>query len=642
MSFTKITIAIHQEELDQFTNQELFECLTAADDLYHNDNESFLEDDEYDALRRYMEVIDKTNKYFLGTGSNVRGGKVKLPFEMGSLNQIQIGDIEDWVTKNNLQHNELVLSDKMDGVSGLIIYDDPGDMQISYSRGNGTHGADTFRHMSKIKNVPEKVSGKMVVRVEVELSETAFKSLQDAGIRSRSGKQYKNSRNMTSGLMNSKTNPDIVYEYLSVIAYEIKDFTGNKADQLVKLSQEGFQVVEWTNSHGYKMNDTDLAEFIELRKKKLDYAIDGIVIDVNDAKKRSEMNPTSDTLNPDYSIKYKVTDAENYAETTVVEVEWRLSKHGYWKPRLILEPVELVGVTVTHATGYNAKYILANNIGVGSIVALSRMGDVVPNVVKIISSTTAQMPEGDWEWTVNDKGEQVDAFIADKNVDIVQINQMIDFFDKINAPYLKAGNVTKLFKAGFVKPEQVITMVKSEMSSILGENGNKAYDGLVKKLSDIQLYQLMGAFSNERGIGVRKMKKLQAGLGLEVILAEQFNIHDVIKLDNFDIKSAEKVMRVVELFGPFLDYTDGFIDIADEETIGTALAGQKVCVSGFRDANLAAKVERLGGTIQGNVSGKTTLLVTKDVNATSGKPKKARELGIKIMSVEEFKKIIGE
>lgn len=631
---------------NNLTVTEYVELLEAADHQYHNEQESFMTDSEYDALRATVQNLAPTHPYFIGVGSAVRGGKVTLPFQMGSLNQVQIGDIEKWVSKNNLEDETVIVSDKMDGTSALIVYDENGDPQIAYSRGNGYEGADISRHIFKISNVPPQIytNESLIVRAEVEISEQSFKKLQT--IMSRSGKPYKTARNMTAGLMNSKTNPDIVYEHLSVIAYEVLDFPGSKKEQLQKLEEVGFSVVPYSSyMKGRDLTDEKLADFLEMRKAHTDFAIDGIVIDVDSEKKRAEMNPTRDTLNPDYSIKYKVTDTSNYAETTVVEVEWNLSKHGYLKPRLILEPVTLVGVTVTHATGYNAKYIVDNNIGKGAIVAVSRMGDVVPNVVKVIKATNADLPDEEFTWTTNDKGENVDIIIIDHhNNSEVKVQQAIDFFMSIETPHLREGNIRKL--AEHTSDDiisDIIQMSQNQLVGIVGENGNKIYNGLHSRLNDIPLHVLAGSVPVfGRGVGKRKFKKLIKGLGIkEAQEISSLTTSKIAAVDGFEEKTAQKIVDGSQDFLKFITDNHDYINIAKEDApTGNSMAGQKVVFTGFRDAELQVAVELAGGEMQSSVSGKTTMLVTKDPNSTSGKVQKARDKGVRIVGIEELKSML--
>jgi len=623
---------------DDYTADEIIVILSEADGLYSNDGESFIEDNEYDALYQIASRLDPSNVYFTGVGSDVRGGKVKLPYEMGSLNQVEIGDIEDWVTKNGLQDENVVITDKMDGTSALIIYGDDGLPQIAYSRGNGTEGADISRHIFKIKNVPKQVSGKMVVRVEVELTETAFAELNTKMDRHSSKGGYKNARNMIAGIMNRKENPDVVWDYVTVVAYQVVGSEESKTDQMNILEVEGFDVTPYTTSTGLELTDEILSEFLNMRRMISDYAIDGVVIDVDSAEKRASMNPTRDTLNPEYSIKYKVADDSNYAVATVKGVTWNVSKHGFLKPQVNLEPVELVGVTISNATGFNAAFIVDNGIGPGAKVALTRSGDVIPFITDVIESVKPSYPSEDCEWNET----RVDLVLLNKDSsDEVIINQNIDFFMKIEAPMLKEGNIRKLFNMGLDAPHHVIRMTREDAIAILGENGNKVFEGLQAKLSDIPAYKLMGAFSTERGLGVRKCKKLQAAFGLNALVNGQMMKDQIVEVESFDEKTADKVIAMMDDFSVFLNYIEGHYSFEEEvDTSGGSLAGEKIVFTGFRDAELGEAVEKAGGEMQSGVSGKTTILVCKDPNSTSGKVQKARDKGVRIIGLDEMRGMV--
>jgi len=623
---------------DDYTIENIIDILALADVDYAVDN-SFIEDNEYDALYLIASRLDPANVYFTGVGSEVRGGKVKLPFEMGSLNQIEIGDIEEWIRKNNLINETLVLSDKMDGTSALILYGDDGLPQIAYSRGNGTEGADISRHIFKIKNVPKQVSGKMTVRVEVELTETAFAELNTKMTRHSSKEAYKNARNMVAGIMNRKENPAVVWDYVTVIAYQVVGSDESKQHQLDVLEAEGFDVTPYVTAQGSELNDEILADLLNKRRDDTDYAIDGLVIDVNSKEKRAAMTPNRDTLNPDYSIKYKVADDSNYAVATVEGVTWNVSKHGFLKPQVNLVPVDLVGVTISNATGFNAKFIQENGVGAGAKVALTRSGDVIPFITAVLESVTPDMPTENCVWNETN----VDLVLVDKdNNEEVAINQVIDFFSKIEAPMLKEGSVRKLYEAGFTAPEQIIRAERNDLVRVLGENGNKVYDGLVNALADIPAYKLLGAFSTERGLGVRKFKKLQTAFGLNDLLDGEFNVAKIAAVEGFNDKTAEKVRITIDAFGVFLADIDSYYTWEVEVAVkaGGSMEGMKVVFTGFRDADLQQAIETAGGEMQSGVSAKTTILVTRDPNSTSGKVQKARDKGVMILGIDDIKDMV--
>ena len=626
---------------------DLFSVLELADDLYYNDEESFLTDTEYDSLYQYGKSIDPTNEYFLGIGSAVRGGKVNLPFQMGSLDQVYTGEIAAWVIKHNL-HNEVALvSDKLDGASGMVIYDGDGKFQIAYSRGDGVQGADISRHLSLMPSVPKQIGydKPIVIRGENIISKTNFPLVQKVAT-SRSGRPYKNARNMVSGLMNASTNPPNVYRYVDFVAYEIVGSELRKSDQLQLLDKLGFKVVEYLPADFAKLNDSFLTAVLTEAKRNSDYELDGIVIDVNSAEKRADMNPTKSTLNPAYSIKYKVTDESNIAYPTVVDVEINISKDGYLKPRVQIEPVDLVGVTVTWATGFNMKFINTHKIGPGSKIKITRSGDVIPFIMEVIHPAEVEDYK---EWFKNKIDEHGDTVWTDTGVDLVlkdpesnptvRYEKLVDFFDTLNVPNLGEGNLQKIFDLGFETPDLIIELTQEDLSTIIGSKsiGTKIFKGIREKLTNIPIYKLMGAHpSFGRGVGVRKMKKLYEAFQGDMSKCSSLNW--IVSVDGFEEKTARKIQAGYEEFMCFLGNISPYISIQEYEAPkqGT-LSGKVFVFTGFRDANLEKAIENVGGKMGSSVSSKTHYVVTTDPTGSSGKLDKARSLGIPVIGVDELK-----
>ena len=635
-------------DLEEFTSDQIISVLEVADDLYYNDEESFLDDSEYDVYYQYAQNSDPTNAYFCGVGSSTRGGKIDLPYQLGSLDQKYEGEIVDWVAKNQLLTLDTVVSDKLDGASALAIYDGSGSFQIAYSRGDGIQGADISRHMRLIPSVPQTIQydKPLAIRGENIISKANFPKARVA--KTRNGKPYKNARNMVSGLMNASENPDAVYQYVDFVAYEIVGSELSKVEQLILLDQLGFKIVNYVTFLGGRLTDDLLTKYLNMVRDENEYEIDGIVIDVDSAAKRSQMNPTRSTLNPAYSIKYKVADANNTAIVEVVDVEINISKHGYLKPRVQIVPTELVGVTVTWATGFNMKFIADNLIGPGSKIRITRSGDVIPFIQNVVS----YFP-GDFSLWFTHKVQTIGkCHWSEKKVDLIlndvannataRYEQLVDFFASIEAPHLAEGNLQKIFDMGFETPESVILLTKEDISSLIGStsNGHKIFNGLKEKLTNIPMYKLMGAHpAFGRGVGIRKMKKLYEAFKGEW---EDFeNKRRIISVDGFDEKTANKI---VNGFGPFMNFlaeVEDLITIAPYEAPKSGnLNGLSVVFTGFRSKDLEKQVENAGGKMSTSVSSKTGLVVTDDVDGSSGKLTTAREKGIKIISMAELKEML--
>jgi len=634
------------QSFDEFDVDVLIGVLMETDGLYTNDEaESYITDAQYDFLYQFVYAQAPTDEYFLGVGSEIRGEKIKLPFTMGSLDQVPQGAMPEWLNKYNLtaEGEFIVISDKLDGASGMVVYDLEGPLQIAYSRGNGTEGADITRHMRKMQNCPQTVDNggqPLTVRGENIFEFSSFPFLQKNFFR-KDGKRYKNPRNMVAGVMNAESKEDALYDYVKFVAYEIVGSELSKQEQFRRLEELGFEVPHSLAKRGCELSDEYLTGYLEVRKENSIYEIDGIVLDVDGAEKRAEMNPTRDTLNPAFTIKYKMNT--DVCDITVIDVEYNPSSHGYWKPRVNLQPTEMGGVTVSWATGFNAAFIRDNNIGAGAVLRVTRSGDVIPFIMSVVTpADEAQLPPDEYayHWTVNTVGKEVDAVLDNPNdLPVVAVKRMVKFFEKIDAPLLKMGNVEKLVTAGYSK-EQVIRATEEALVGDLGKNGTKVYEGLRKKLADIPLYKIMGAVSTERGMGVRRMKKIQDAFGRDGLYGCT-SMHKIMGVEGFDEITATMALNVIDDFKDFFADVQDYVTIAEEVEVGDGLAGQKICFSGIRDKELAAVIESQGGVVASSVSGKTTLLVTKDVNSTTGKPQKARDLGIEIIDIEEMRRRVA-
>jgi NAD-dependent DNA ligase len=637
------------DSYDDYEIDELTAVLKGADDLYHNEQESYLTDAQYDSLRRYVEMTAPDHSYFGSVGSEVRGGKVKLPYPMGSLTQIYEGEMTGWVKQHDLTNSDFVITDKLDGTSALVLFK-KGGLQIAYSRGDGTEGADITRHIKKFGSLPKVLSDKsdLAIRGEVILTKRNFIILRDELVK-RGKREYKNARNMVAGLMNSSENDPIVYDYLHFVAYEIVgDNSRSKGQMLKHLNDLGFMIPVNTIQRGSDLTDEYLTELLEGARQETDYEIDGIVIDVNQQAERAKLNPTRDTLNPAYALKYKVADASNLAIATVKSVEWNASKHGYLKPRVNIEPVELVGVTVQYATGFNAKFIHEGKIGPGAKIRITRSGDVIPFILGVVEpAKQADMPKVDWRW--NDTN--VDAVLTNPSEnEEVSIQQTLDFFSSIDAPNLKEGSVREMFAQNKYKSatEALTKMIRAPKTAweyVIGANGTKIYEGIRAKLSDIPLYVFLGSTHFfGRGVGVRKFKKLVTGLKIDKVSElKHLNVAQICTVEGFDEKTAKKIISGVDQFFAFYATVNEYVSFAALAAVPTTglMIGQKVCFTGVRSKELEDKIVAEGGEIASTVSGKTTILVCLDPSSNSGKMGKAKALGIKCVTIKQMEAMLA-
>ena len=611
--------------------EQLVKILEAAAELFHNgeDEESFLDDSDYDKLERMLRSIDPTNPFLEAVGSNVRGGKIDLPFPMGSLDQVYEGETLEWVTKNGWLDELFIVSDKQDGTSALNIHKN-GKLQIAYSRGNGYQGADITRHISKIKQFPQHHSENIVVRAEVIIPEGEFSELQF--VAEQSGERvYKNARNYVAGRMNASESPEAFYKVAKVIATSIVEPKMGKLEQFETLASAGYEVTPYVVIKGHQLTDKWLEEYLTERRKLSPTAIDGLVIDLDNAQLRAALRRKSSSLNPMYSRKFKLGSSENVAIATVKKVHWEPSKYGYLKPRVEIEPIDLVGVTITYATGFNAKFIRDNKIGFGTKLQITRSGDVIPFIQKVIDPTTADMPlfteYGEMSWS---EGE-VDLFIVDTaNNRDVQLHLIDSVFSGLDVPFIRMSTIEKLYDAGYTSTLSIIKATEEELKTLIGESaGAKIYSGIRDKLNPVDFAILAGSTSLlGRGLGRRKMTKLVEALGYDCILDGSITVDQIITVDGFERKSAQPLVDNLPKLLQFLADLEGYYTLAKpkEKTVGGDLEGLTVVFTGVRDKDLESLIESRGGKIGSGVNKNTSFLIAKDPNGNSSKLVKAREL----------------
>ena len=634
-------------EISDITSNMLVNILKTTSDYYNNNGESPITDENYDLLEQMLQNIDPNNNQLSSVGSSVRGGKVTLPFPMGSLDQNYENDTIKWIKDNNWENELFVITDKQDGTSALNQYcGKNNELNISFSRGNGFQGADITRHVKNIPNIPKYMNEPCSVRLEIIMQDKVFEnyqnSCQDSGTR-----VYKNPRNYVAGRMNASESPEWFYENILGIATSVVEPKMGKLEQLQFLENSGYTVTPYIVKKGYELTDEFLIEYLTARRNLSLTSLDGLVIDLDNFDLRSLLRRKSSSLNPMYSRKFKVGSEINVAYPLVKNVHWEPSKSGYLKPRIEIEPTELNGVTITYCTGFNAKFIRDNGIGPGAKIQLTRSGDVIPFVQKVInpSPTGYLLPSeelyGPLLWTKGD----VDLYIVDSgNNREVQINKLDAMFSALEIPFLRQTSIEKLYDAGLDDAVKIIKASEQELKDIIGESsGEKIFEGIRKKLNPIDFYILAGSSQLlGRGIGRRKMKKLADAIGIDELLYTNITEEDIIKVEGFDQTTAKTIMENLDNFLQFLYNIDGYykLNVIKNEPIVGKFLNKTFVFTGFRDNTAKELIENQGGLVKDSVNGDTSYLVTKNPESTSGKNQKALLLGVKIISPTELYALI--
>lgn len=626
------TIYTHYSAIQYMTTIDQY---LAAKHAYYNTDTPIMDDATFDALERTLAITHP--ELLLQIGAPERGGKTPLPAPMGSLNQVfNEGEFARWAAKYPA-HTVAVITEKIDGNSALLKYKN-GILMSSFSRGNGIQGANNLRHTRLMSSIPQQIGNSFtgLIRGEIAILKEDWDEVRELAT-THSGKDYANARNFTAGFLNGKTGMKGLYKYFKFVAFEIIDTKLSKQQMITALRAAGF-TVPVTDVYSVRNLTFDRCrklcdELVEGSK----FEADGIVVDI-DAPTSRDQAVDLDDLNPTHAIKIK---PEAGAATTIItEVEWCASKDGLLKPTLHFEPVQLAGVTIRKASGYNAKYVFDNGIGPGAVVSIKRMGDVIPKCDEVIVAADVEMP-AHAQW--GDTG--VDLYTTNA-ADQIEIDKQIleHFFAKLEVEHVGAGNVEKLYAYGITTPADAIAANQHVYTEAFGSNGKKAHTSLRSKLSDVtpaRLFAALGSFG--RGMGERKLTALFKVFPFEQVLNGPITTVDIATIDGFENKSARKILDSIDSAREHWESVRSYVTwTAEKATVtGGALSGQVFCPTGVRIApDLVELITSQGGAVTDTFSSKVTTLVAKDKNSGSSKIQKALDKGIAVISLDQLKDLL--
>jgi NAD-dependent DNA ligase len=601
---------------------------------YYNTDAELISDVDYDHLEARLKVLDPTHPLFSEIGAKTTNS-VELPFKMCGLVQNKYDQLQNFATE------EVVISSKMDGVSGLLIYEQ-GKFVKAYTRGNGMEAQDITSTVKKM-NIPLTIIPEIkAVRVEFimakpdlleysatykhyELMKGVGKSNEvlDKILR----KPYiKNCRNAIAGIINKKKIEDWKLAFVEIFALETIScvLPITKSESFKMLKDNGFTIPNYT-FYNELPSEQDLKALITYNKEKSDiknFEQDGLVIDINTHESRHRLGITD--LEVNFARKFKVNDES--VNAIVFMVEWNVSKNNVWIPTILLEAFDLNGVTIKRTSGFNAAYIEANQIGPGTVVKMVRSGDVIPYITGLVKSTRAMMPGGKWEWDNN----HVDAHPTEITEESL-IQKLLFFVQKRGIKHLGESGIRKLYAAGITDFQILLKTDLTVFNEIIGANGIKAWNQL--KASTIGANEAnFAAATGLFGTGVGE-RVLQSVLDAHATLSVDDS--ELISVDGIEEVTATKILDGIDSYNHAVEelgITFNVADISDD----VPLKDKNIVFSSFRDEKMKSMIEYLGGSVKSSVSKNTDIVVTKDVTSTTGKVAKARDLNIEIISVEDF------
>lgn len=638
--------------------KELAEELDAAARAYYQEDREILSNQEYD--KKYDELADlerKTGTVLANSptqkvGYTVLGSLEKVPHESPILSldkTKETGKLESF-----LGDKAGILSWKLDGLTIVLKYRD-GRLEQAVTRGNGEVGEDVTHNARVFRNIPVSIPfpGELVLRGEGVIPYSEFRRINE-GLDDT--EKYKNPRNLCSGTVR-QLNSEIAAERnvrfyaFTLVSAEGKALSDSKAENMQWLEELGFEAVE------RKMvtagNIADAVEWFRGHIAENDIASDGLVLTFDSVSYSGSLGQTSKF--PKDSIAFKWAD--EMAETTLREIRWNTSRTGLMNPVAVFDPVELEGSTVSRASVHNVSILKELKLGIGDTIKVYKANMIIPQIAENLTgeTATAEIPAhcficgGETEIRKLRDGEAL--YCTNPNCSAQRIQALSHFVsrDAMNIEGLSEETLKKFLEKGFVENYPDLFRLEQYREEICGMEGfgGKSYQNLmdsVEKAKDTELPRLIYALGINH-VGLRNAKLLCAHCGYDLERIKNAEEDELAEADGFGAVIAHSIaqyfreeehLRLLDEVLPFLRFNE-----TEERRGDSPLSGLTFVVTGDLEqfANrkeLQAWIEQGGGKVTGSVTKKTDFLINNDVHSESTKNKKARELGVPILSEADF------
>ena len=619
--------------LETLSKNEINALIVLANKQFHSyvgeKDRPIFTDNEYDIVKDYLERKHPDAPALKEIGAPIEKHKVELPVNMPSMDKIKpsTNAVDTWKGKYK---GPYVISCKLDGVSGLY-YTLNGEHKL-FTRGNGSVGQDVSHLLKHIK-IPDIKD--MIVRGEFIIAKDTFENKYK--------KDFSNGRNLVAGIVNSKKF-DTKVKDVEFIVYEKVQPEMKPSEQMSTMTEEGFSVVQ--NKSINEINNETLSNVLVDWRKNYKYEIDGVIVSDDAIYKRANKNP-------DHSFAFKMVMSDQEAESKVVDVLWSVSKNGYLKPRVRIEPINIGGVKIEYATGFNGDFIEKNKIGVGALIKIIRSGDVIPYIKEVTTpAENPKMPDVDYTWT----STHVDIILTNKEGNSEMLEKTVTiFFTSLDVASLSSGNVKRLIAAGYNSICKILEMKEDDFLKVDGfkeKMAKKIYESIQEKMKTASLVKIMAASGKMgRGMGERKLKPIMEKYP-DILNTTDRPEEKILLLRQINGVGPENAKTFVENIGSFLEFMrqckltykyeepptkDMTTDTAERVMDKTnRLFNKKIVMTKVRSKEIIEKLPIFGAELENNISKNTFALITKSKEETSNKIIKAQEMSIPIFTPDEF------
>lgn len=640
--------------------KELVKKLNEVAKAYYQEDREIMSNREYDALYDQLEQMEAETGIVLADSPTVNVGYEAvdaLPKETHESPMLSLDKTKERETlRAFIGTNPTLLSWKMDGLTIVLTYEN-GELQKAVTRGNGIVGEVITNNARTFKNIPLKIAyqGRLVLRGEAIITYSDFERINET-IEDVDAK-YKNPRNLCSGSVRQLNNQitaerNVRFYAFALVSAQDVDMHNSRAYQMEWLKSQGFEVVEYRMVTGESLDEA--MDYFSHAIENNDFPSDGLVALYDDIAYGDSLGSTAKFPRNAFAFKW----ADEIRETTLREIEWSPSRTGLINPIAVFDPVELEGTTVSRASVHNVSIVKELQLGIGDTIQVYKANMIIPQIAENLTrSSNLEIPHicpvcGE-EARVIQENEVESLYCMNPDCVAKKIKAFTLFVsrDAMNIDGLSEATLEKFIAKGFIHDFGDIFEIAKHREEIVTMEGfgEKSYDNLIASIDKAKETTLAKVIYS---LGISNI-----GLSNARVICRHFD-------DDLDkIRTAEEEeISAIDGIGPViaksltkyfkdpennrkLDHLLGYLHINKEEVSeNQTLAGMNFVITGslehFSNRGEAKKlIESLGGKVTGTVTGKTNYLINNDTTSNSSKNKKARELGIPILSEEDFIKM---
>ena len=627
--------------------KELIDILNKAASVYYQGKDEIMSNFEYDRMYDELSALEKESGLVLAGSPTQKVGyevlselpKQTHPSPMLSLDKTkQVDELSSW-----LGSKEGLLSWKMDGLTVVLTYEN-GELLNAVTRGNGVVGEVITNNAKVFKNLPVNIpfKGRMVLRGEAIITYSEFKKIN--ALLSEE-EQYKNPRNLCSGSVRQLNNEITAKRNVELYAFTLVeaegvDFKNSQQNKMEFMKEQGFQTVEYKVVTAKNIYET--VEWFSEKVKTNDFPSDGLVLLYDDISYGESLGSTAKF--PRNAIAFKWADET--AKTKLTEVEWSASRTGLINPVAIFEPVELEGTTVSRASVHNISIVKELKLGIGDTIEVYKANMIIPQIAQnLTKSGSLEIPDKCpvcGEKTSIHKENDVEVLFCENPDCLAKKIKSISLFvsrDAMNIDGMSEATIEKFISKGFLHELADLFKLNRYKDEIISMDGfgEKSYEKLVKAAETAKI-TTTAKFIYSLGIaniGLSNAKMVCKAFSNDFEKIRHASIDELVEIDGVGEIIAESFVKFFanENNNHMVDDLLDIVTLEDEENDNANdMDGMNFVITG----SVKELIEGRGGKVTGSVTSKTKYLINNDSTSNSSKNKKAKELGVQIITEDEF------